>query len=147
MRDNHEKYSILHFTQDCDIIDTMGVKHPESSLPSHNRGLKTIYFILTQGADAQAIEKADQLPFGLGHTDHIGVFSDIDCKETLKLTMEKPECRKGHQLSANNGKHQMTYIAEVKKTLEAHIVWERVRKLSSKSNKGMLPKDENNIKR
>ena len=119
-----------------------------SILPSHNSGPKTIDFILTQGVDAQPIGKIGQLPFGLGfHIDHRGVFADIDGKESLQLMMEKPECRKGHQLSANNGKHQMTYIAEVKKTLEAHIVWERVRKLSSKSNKGMLPKDENNIKR
>ena len=98
---------------------------------------------MLQGIDPADIHRAGQLPFGLGfHTNHRGLFVDVDGDQLLGLRMQESEQCDGQWLSSKNTKHRQQYIEQLCKHLEAHDIQNRVGKLSSVSQRGTLTEEE-----
>ena len=70
------------------------------------------------------------------HTDHRGIFADVDGEQLLGLQMKEPEQQDGRRLRSKNNKHRLQYIEQLCKHLKAHDVYRRVGKLSSSSQDG-----------
>ena len=105
------------------MVSAMETKHAGASLRSVERGTKTIYHVLLRGIDNTYIHRAGQLPFELGfHTDHRGVFADVDGDQILELCIQEPEQREGQRLSSRNTKHRQQYLEQLCKHLEAHDI-------------------------
>ena len=89
--------------------------------------------------------RAGQLPFGLGfHSDHRGIFADLDGEHLLKLHMTEPVTREPRRLSSKNNKHRELYITHLSKHLEAHNVYQRVGELGRSSQNGKLTPEQLN---
>ena len=143
LTDGREKYNLKDLVSDRSLLSAMEAKHREQSVNSVDRGTNTIDHILTQGVRSTDIHKAGQLPFGLGfHTDHRGVFADMDSDELLKLWIEEPEQRDYRRLSSKNAKHRHQYLAHLVKHLESHNVYERVGELGRGCQNGSLNADQ-----
>ena len=85
--------------------------------------------ILAAGIERNNITQAGHLPFGLGfHTDHRGVFADMNGDSLMRIVMEEPKKRESRRLSSKNSKHRLAYLGELKKNLEAHNIFDRVGK-------------------
>ena len=120
-----EQYNLYDTMKKCSLESTMKVKHSGTSLRSLDNGTKNIDHILMQGVDDADIHRVGQLPFGLGfHSDHRGVFADVDVDQLLSLRMHKLDQRDCQQLSSKNAKHCQLYEEQLSTHLEAHdIIW------------------------
>ena len=137
LTDTKEGYNLGDLVKRCSLLSAMEAKHEGQSLRSVDRGSTTIDHILTYGVETDEIHKAGQLPFGLGfHTDHRGVFVDVDGEQLLGLRMTEPEQRESRRLSSKNNKHRQQYMEHLCKHLEAHNVFKRVGELSRASQEG-----------
>ena len=139
LTDVRDAYNLSDLVQELRLASAMEVKHENQSLRSLDRGSVTIDHILTFGVDPDLVHKAGQLPFGLGfHTDHRGLFADLDGEQLLSLQMVEPEQREGRRLSSKNTKQQHIYLQHLCRHLEAHNVFTRAGALSTKSATGSL---------
>ena len=98
--DNKTKdYNPCDTIEKCLLESVMETKHAGASLQSLDHGTKTIDHVLTQGIDAVDIHRVGQLPFGLGfHTNHRGLFVNMDGDQLLGLRMQEPEQHDGRRL-------------------------------------------------
>ena len=139
LHDKTEDYNLSDTIENCSLASAMEAKHAGTSLQLVDCGTKTIDHILLQGIDTAEIHSAGQLLFGLGfHTDHRGIFADVDGDQILGLSIQKPEQREGQQLSSKNTKHCQQYPEQLCKHLEAHAIQKSVGKLSSISQQRIL---------
>lgn len=139
LHDKSETYNLCNFMQDRALSSAMEVRHEGQSLRSLNRGSVTIDHVLLGGVNSESLHKVGQLPFGLGfHTDHRGVFADLDGDQLLRLKMEEPEHREGRRLSSQNNKHREVYMQHLIKHLEAHNLFQRAGELSKLGVTGEL---------
>ena len=139
LADAKEPYNLSDLRTELEMASAVELKHEQQSLRSLDRGSVTIDHILLCGIGSGQVSKAGQLPFGLGfHTDHRGLFADLDGDQLLRLRMEEPESREGRRLSSKNNKHRKTYLQHLCKHLEAHNVYKRVGTMNTKSTSGDL---------
>ena len=111
LADTIGNYNLKDLVTECKLQRTMESVHPRDSLQSTNRSSKTIDHILAAGIERNNITQAGHLPFGLGfHTDHRGVFADMDGDNLMRIVMEEPKTRKSRRLSSKNGKHRVAYL-------------------------------------
>ena len=121
----------------------MEAKNAGTILQSLDRGTKIIDHVLLRGIETANINRAGQFMFGLGfHTNHRGLFVEMDEDQLLGLCMQEPEQRDGQQLSSKNTKYCQQYLEQLCKHLEAHDIQKRVGKLSSVSQKRTLTEEE-----
>ena len=103
--DNTTTYSLRKLIQDNTLHSTMELKHPGESVRSTNRGSKTIDHILIKNIPSDQVKRSGQLPFELGfHTDHRGMFTDIDVHSILGIYVEDPIEQAQRRLSSKNKK-------------------------------------------
>ena len=107
LMDKKEEYNLGDLMQRCFLTSAMEVKHKGQSLRSLDQGSVTIDHILMHGVNPTHIHRAGKIPFGLGfHTDHRGLFTDIDGEQLLRLQMTEPDQRDCRRLSSKNNKHR-----------------------------------------
>ena len=84
LNDKTDDYNLCDTIVNCSLASAMEAKHAGTSLCLVDRGTKTIDHVLLRGIDTADIHRAGQLLFGLGfHTDHRGVFDDVDGYQIL----------------------------------------------------------------
>ena len=137
--DNREQYNLRSFVGKHSLLSAMESKHEGESVRSVDRGSQTIDHILLRSISAANVHKVGQLPFGLGfHTDHRGVFADLDGDQLMRISMAEPEQRDCRRLSSKNEKQKTQYLLMLEKHLEAHNVYNRVGELGRNSTSNRL---------
>ena len=111
------------FANRLDLIPLMDL---ETEVPSRFGGNQVIGHMETYGISEQHVVRRGQLPKGVGFlSDHRGMFTGINLKGLLGLTLDKPKERTPRQLKSGNRRSTNKYILTLKERLDSHKVMER----------------------
>jgi hypothetical protein len=107
--EDSNKYSLSKLIEDHSMMSVLEQKI-ECILPSVEVSNRVIDHILSIGLDIESIERAGQLPHGMGfQSNHRCIYADIDMEKEIGLSPMKATKWKPRALSAKNKKRVDIY--------------------------------------
>ena len=100
--------------------------------------------MLIKNISSEQVKRSGQLPFELGfHTDHRGMFTDINVHSILGIYVKDPIEQAQRRLSSQNKNYRGIYIEELlTKQLVAHNIFERINKLRTIADEHVLTAEQ-----
>jgi hypothetical protein len=144
-----DKNGISTVASNCDLIDFHTSRHNEAaSTATYARGTKKIDYILITPELPPLVTRSGMLPFYTGiHTDHRGLFIDINSKALFQGKIAKLYHNLKRILSSKMPKSVLKYKQELCKQLQAHNIPRRSKGIQKRSANGdtKIAEELNNI--
>jgi hypothetical protein len=144
-----EKNGVSSITSDCDLIDIHTARHSEAATTAtYARGTRKIDFVLITPELLPLVSNSGMLPFYDGiHTDHRGMFIDLDSKATFHGKIAELYSQPSRILTSKFPKAVYTYRQELWKQLQAHNIMNRSEAIyeQSKTHSPDIERELNNI--
>ena len=130
VKEETTKYCLSKLIEEHDMISVLE-QRIEQILPSVEGSNRVIDHILSIGLNVESIERAGQLPHGMGfQSNHRCIYADLNMEKEIGLTPMKTIKWKSRALTAKNKKRVDLYAKELYRLLEKHTVFARAVKLS-----------------